>query len=195
MGDLLLGRARRRTAWLGPVVAVLMAGGAQQAGAVDGMAVSSGPDASSNATVDMVRVGAQWKWNKRLLEGASWHLGGYWGLQAGYWSNSSPNKTNSGLWEMAFTPVFRVQQNQLSDFAPYAEIGVGAHLLSETSVSTHRQFGTAFQFGSHAGVGARFGEKKEFDISYRYQHLSNACIEEPNNGINFHILRLGYWFK
>jgi len=198
MGDLVWGPARsprRRRARRGFLLAALLAAAAHSAGAVDGVSISGGPDASSNASVDMVRLGAQWKWNKRLLEGESWHPGGYWDLQAGYWDNSSTDRTNSGLWELAFTPVFRVQQNELSEFAPYAEIGVGAHLLSENSVSTKRQFSTAFQFGSHAGIGARFGGKKEFDISYRYQHLSNACIEEPNNGINFHILRFGYWFK
>jgi len=168
---------------------------AQPALAVDGLSFSAGPDASSNASVDLYRVGAQWGWNKRWLETSGWHVGGYWDLQGGYWDNSSNNKTNSGLWELAFTPVFRVQQNQPSAVSPYIELGVGAHLLSETSVSAQRDFGTAFQFGSHAGVGARFGPKNAFDLSYRFQHISNASIKEPNDGINFHVLRLGYWFK
>jgi hypothetical protein len=29
---------------------------------------------------------------------------------------------------------------------------------------------------------------------YRYQHLSNAGICSPNQGINFNEIRLGYWF-
>jgi len=172
------------------VIALMM----KSASAIDGMSVAGGPDASSNASVDLVRVGAQWKWKKRWFQTESWHLGGYWDLQVGYWDNSSTNATNSGLGEVAITPVFRVQQNTLSAFAPYAEIGVGAHLLSETSVNTERRFGTAFQFGSHGGIGARFGPKNAFDLGYRYQHLSNADIKHLNNGINFHIVRLGYWF-
>ena len=198
MGVLILGPAQDGRVSAAPcayVIAALLAAAAPPAAAVDGMSISGGPDASSHASVDMVRLGAQWKWNKRLLENAGWHVGGYWDLQAGYWDNSSKNKTNSGLWEIAFTPVFRLQQNELSEFAPYAEIGIGAHLLSEDSVSPQRQFGSAFQFGSHAGVGARFGEKNAFDLGYRYQHLSNAGLKEPNNGINFHILHFGYWFK
>lgn len=198
MGDLNPARAcgaRTRKAFLTGVLGTLLALAAPPTRALDGLSFEGGPDASSNASVDLYRVGAQWDWNKRWLETGGWHLGGYWDLQAGYWDNSSDPRTNSGLWELAFTPVFRVQQNQPSAFSPYVEIGVGAHLLTKTSVSPQRRFGTAFQFGSHAGIGARFGPKNAFDLSYRFQHLSNASIKTPNNGINFHILRLGYWFK
>lgn len=187
--------ARIRKALLSGLLGTLLALAAPPTRALDGLSFAGGPDASSNANVDLYRVGAQWDWHKRWFETAGWHLGGYWDLQAGYWDNSSENKTNSGLWELAFTPVFRVQQNQPSAFSPYVEFGVGAHLLSETSVSTQRRFGTAFQFGSHAGIGARFGPKNAFDLGYRFQHLSNASIKTPNNGINFHVLRLGYWFN
>jgi hypothetical protein len=31
-------------------------------------------------------------------------------------------------------------------------------------------------------------------LSYRYQHLSNAGIKQPNQGINFHLLRFQYHF-
>lgn len=188
-------KARRRAPMAAAVAAALLLALATPAGAVDGVSFSGGTDAVSDASVDLYRAGIQWDWNKRWLENGNWHLGGYWDLQVGYWDNSSTNRTNSGLWELGFTPVFRIQQTQPTSISPYAELGVGAHLLSETSVSTERRFSTAFQFGSHAGVGARFGPKNAFDLSYRYQHLSNASIKKPNNGIDFHILRLGYWFK
>ncbi len=162
--------------------------------AIDGIALAIGQDDGANANVTLLRVGAQWTWEKRWFEHGNWHLGGYWDLQADYWDNDSRNATNSDLWDVAITPMFRVQQNSRSAFSPYGEIGVGAHLLSQTSVSTQRHFTTSFQFGSQAGVGARFGPKNAFDLGYRFQHISNAGIKEPNNGINFHVLRLGYWF-
>ncbi|MBM3373392.1 MAG: acyloxyacyl hydrolase, partial [Betaproteobacteria bacterium] len=28
-----------------------------------------------------------------------------------------------------------------------------------------------------------------------YQHLSNADIKRPNDGLDFHQLRLQYWFR
>lgn len=51
-----------------------------------------------------------------------------------------------------------------------------------------------FQFGDHLGLAYRFGEKGALDASYRFQHLSNAGIKEPNNGIDFHQIRLQYHF-
>jgi lipid A 3-O-deacylase len=198
MGDPGLAALRKESLWgrriARVVAAAVLAITMHPAAAVDGMSISAGTDDSGNANVDLYRVGVQWKWKKRWLQTENWHLGGYWDLQGGYWNNSSPDKTNSGLWELAFTPVFRVQQNELSGFAPFLEFGVGAHLISKTSVSNQRQFSTNFQFGSHVGIGARFGNKDAFELSYRYQHISNASIKHPNNGINFNVLRVGYWF-
>jgi hypothetical protein len=136
----------------------------------------------------------QWNWNKKLIEVGNWHLGGYWDLNLGYWDNRSAARTNSSITEIGLTPVFRFQQNSISGPAPYAELGIGLHLLSETSVSTERQFGTNFQFGDHIGIGIRLGGKGQYDISYRYQHLSNGGIKDPNQGINFNQVRFQYHF-
>jgi hypothetical protein len=103
-------------------------------------------------------------------------------------------RTTSNLAEIGFTPTFRFQQNTISGIAPYAELAVGFHFLSNTSVSPQRRFGSSFQFGDHIGAGVRFGDKGRYDVGYRYQHLSNAGIKEPNQGINFHQLRLQYHF-
>ena len=43
-------------------------------------------------------------------------------------------------------------------------------------------------------LGYRFGAKGAFDLSYRYQHLSNGGIKHPNNGVNFNQIRLQYHF-
>jgi hypothetical protein len=53
---------------------------------------------------------------------------------------------------------------------------------------------TAFQFGSHIGLGYRFGAKRSYEIGYRFQHISNAGIKKPNPGINFHQVRVQYHF-
>jgi opacity protein-like surface antigen len=162
--------------------------------AVDSMSVELGTSDSSNSDVDLVRLGLQWNWGKRFALGQDWHIGGFWDLSLGYWNNDSPGRTNSSLGDLGFTPVFRLQQTNPGALAPYLEAGVGAHLLSKSSVSTERRFGTLFNFGSHLGIGLRFGDKQAFDVGYRYQHLSNASIKEPNQGINFHLVRLQYHF-
>jgi hypothetical protein len=44
-------------------------------------------------------------------------------------------------------------------------------------------------------VGLGFGDKGRYELMYRYQHLSNADIEDPNQGINLHLVSFGYVFE
>jgi lipid A 3-O-deacylase len=44
------------------------------------------------------------------------------------------------------------------------------------------------------GFGLGFGDKGQYEISYRLQHISNGGIKTPNQGMNLHLLRLGYSF-
>lgn len=164
------------------------------AAAVDGFSVLYGDSDSATSNVTLVRVAAQWDWNRKWLESGNWHLGGYWELDAGYWDNGSRLRTNSGMWDIGFTPVLRFQQSTPDTVSPYLEVGAGVRILSESSVSAERRFGSAFQFGDHAGVGVRLGLRNAYDLSYRFQHISNAGIKHPNQGINFHQVRLGYRF-
>ena len=162
--------------------------------AVDGMSVVVGTSDSTNASVDILRVGVQWNWSKRWAIGQDWHVGGYWELDFGYWSNHSPRKTNNGMTDVGFTPVFRLQQTRMGAVSPYLEGAIGFHLLSDTSVSEERRFSTSFQFGDHLGLGIRFGYKHAMELGYRYQHLSNGGIKDPNQGINFHQVRFQYYY-
>jgi lipid A 3-O-deacylase len=163
-----------------------LAGGS--ASAVDGVSFEWGQGNSSH----MVRAGLQWNWNKQWFKGDQWHVGGFWDLSLGHWWRDSllPGQ-NENITEAGLTPTFRLQQNNGKGF--YTEAGVGFHLLSRTSLGT-RQFSTAFQFGEHLGIGYRFGVNGALDLGVRYQHLSNASIRQPNNGINFTQARLNYWF-
>lgn len=178
-----------------PVIAALALLSASPAAlAIDGVSFEYGDSDSSNSSVNLYRVGVQWDWNKKLIEAGNWHVGGYWDLNLGYWDNRSAARTNSSITEIGFTPVFRFQQNSITGPSPYAELGVGFHFLSTTSVSTERQFGSSFQFGDLVGVGVRLGDKGQYDIGYRYEHLSNAGIKHPNQGINFNQVRFQYHF-
>lgn len=146
----------------------------------------------SSPTIGMWRVGAQWevfKW----FEGSPWLLTNYVELSAGSWHATDVDGQHD-IGDIGLTPVFRLQKANLGNFIPYAEIGVGFHGLSSTNITKLRQFSTNFQFGDHVGVGLRFGEGSKYDLGYRYQHLSNAGIDTPNPGINFHQLRLQYHF-
>lgn len=167
--------------------AVLAMSGVQPSHAVDGLAIESGQEHRT----DMRRVAAQWQWSQRWLEGGQWHLGGFWDLGLAQWEQSAPG-TRGRLRELGLTPVFRLQAGDLRGV--YFEAGVGIHLLEATSLGNKR-FSTAFQFGDHLGFGYRFGARGEFDIGYRYQHLSNAGIKLPNSGLDSNQIRLQYWFR
>jgi hypothetical protein len=169
------------------VATLWLAAAAAPAGAIDGIAVEGG----GGDGADMARIGVQWAWKSRWFQGAEWHLGGYWDLALGQWHRNGSAGQNEDITEVGLTPVFRLQRNDLR--GPYVEAAVGFHLLSRTSLGDKR-FSTMFQFGDHLGAGFRFGKRGEFDLGYRYQHLSNASIKRPNNGINFHQVRLQYHF-
>jgi lipid A 3-O-deacylase len=139
----------------------------------------------------MGRAGLQRNMNKQWFKGDQWHVGGFWDLTLGHWTRDALPSQHSSITEIGLTPTLRLQQN--SGKGLYAEGGVGFHLLSHASLGA-TQFSTSFQFGSHLGAGYRFGVKEAFDLGLRYQHLSNAGIKHPNEGINFTQARLQYWF-
>jgi hypothetical protein len=171
------------------IVTAMLSALSASAAAVDGMALETGYADRS----EMARVALQWQWSKRWVQGKGWHLGGYWDLSAGRWERDPvPYTSTSWLTDVGLTPVFRLQADGLR--GAYLEGGIGAHLLSSTKLGDKR-FGSAFQFGEHLGFGYRFGVRGAYDLSYRYQHLSNADIKDPNDGINFHQIRLQYWFQ
>ena len=156
---------------------------------VDSASIEGGYSSNRNGDVGMGRIGVQWDWGVKWLEFASWHLDGYWDLQAGYWHSDK-----SDIGDFSITPVFRFQSDASSGFSPYVELAVGAHFLTEKTITQNRIFSTNFQFGDHIGAGFRFGDHDEYDFGYRLQHLSNASIDTPNPGINFHQLRFAYHF-
>jgi len=176
----------KKNLWAGVAAACFSLAGAP-AMAVDGMALEAGQGDGT----DMGRVAIQWNWSKPLYQGAAWQLSPYWDLGFGYWRNDGFPGRNQDITEIGLTPVLRLQRNRLEGL--YAELGLGAHLMSHTTIGDKRM-STQFQFGNHLGVGYRFGVKRAFDLSYRYQHLSNAGIKRPNNGINFNQIRLQYHF-
>ena len=164
----------------------------RRAEAIDGVAIEYG--ATTDAATEMVRAALQWSWSRQWRERADWRGSGYWDVSIGYWNNNENLKTNSGLWDLSATPVFRLERSAQGRAFPYLEAGVGVYLLSQTSEAPDRRFSTSFQFGSHIGLGARFGPRHAFDAALRYQHISNANIQLPNNGVNCVQLRVGYWF-
>ena len=159
--------------------------------AIDDYGLSLG---SGKSDTDILRVSGRFHWDQQWFSEGDWYLGGYWELGLAYWDSGKNNASGSdSLGELSFTPVFRLQpKSRQGLLQPYLEFAlVGPRLLSTTSIGD-RRFSTALQFGSHLGLGARLGTDGRFEIGYRYQHISNGGIKNPNNGMEFHLLNLGY---
>ncbi len=170
-----------------------------RASAVDGVFIEYGRGnasvISSASMVKMYRVGALWNWHKSWLNDGAWHVTGSWEASLGSWRGFKPDANNQTVTDIGITPVFRLEQKEGSGMTPYLEAGVlGIHLISPTSIYSGRNFSTALQFGDALGFGVSLGERRQFDLGYRFQHLSNGNIKRPNNGVDFNQIHLVYRF-
>ena len=64
----------------------------------------------------------------------------------------------------------------------YLEAGFGGYLLSKTINNPDTRVPSAFEFGSHIGIG--FALAKNHAVGVALQHLSNAGLKQPNGGID-----------
>ena len=64
----------------------------------------------------------------------------------------------------------------------YLEAGFGGYLLSKTINNPDTRVPSAFEFGSHIGVGISLA--KNHAVGVALQHLSNAGLKQPNGGID-----------
>jgi len=185
---------RRLTAVTLLLIAQALSPAAGASGWVDSFSFTFGQDDSSNDT-DIYRLGLQNRWERTWFKGGAWYLGGYWDAELAYMDSGLTNSKNNELMDLSLTPVLRYQRdaNLSRGVTPYAEAGVGPHLLSRTQLG-YQEYSTAFQFGSLLGVGLGFGGNGQYEIAYRFQHISNAGIKRPNDGMNLHLFRLGYAF-
>ncbi|RDK10165.1 acyloxyacyl hydrolase [Cupriavidus lacunae] len=96
------------------------------------------------------------------------------------------SRPSSQLTEFGVSPILRL--SYAGEYAtPFVEASVGLRVLSHTEIADGHRMGSAFQFADMVGVGVAFGKAQRLAIGYRFQHLSNAGIQEPNPGTNFSI--------
>lgn len=159
---------------------------------IDSVSIEAGRGFSDKDT-NIGRLGVQWNWNEPLFKNDSFVLKGYWDASLGYWHTKDSAGSHS-VGDFGITSVLRLQTSGSEKFVPFVELGIGAHYLTEKTINQNKEFSTNFQFGDHIAAGIKFGEHDAFAIAYRLQHLSNAGIDHPNPGINFHQIRLEYNF-
>ncbi len=178
----------RRSLFLLPL---LMTGTLAPAGGIDGFAIEIGESASSDSLLTRSRLSLQQDWDRSWSLGRSAQITGHWDLSLSHWKNRSRHRTHKEVYDIGLTPTLRLERAAPASPSPYAEIGIGLHMLSHSSVSPFRRFGSAFQFSEHFGAGFRFGARRQFDLGYRFEHISNGGLQPPNKGINYNLVHFG----
>jgi hypothetical protein len=105
--------------------------------------------------------------------------------QVAYWEARQHPTSNSSLWDAGLTPMVRWSGPDAASVRGFVEAGIGVHLLSATRINNDRVLSTAFQFGETAGAGIAFGDRHRYELGAYVQHVSNASIKEPNNGLTY----------
>ena len=150
---------------------------------------------SNTDDADIFQLSMQHNWDRTWFNGGAWYVGGYWDAGLAYLNANADTGENGELFDLSLIPVFRLQRDASlsSGVSPFAEAGIGPHLLSETRLAD-QAYSTALQLGTLVSFGIGFGERGQYELSYRYQFISNLDFKKPNDGMNQHLLRLGYFF-
>ncbi len=146
-------------------------------------------DAGADNTVNQVRLALGADWKETLWENDHFIIDGRWEINTNFWESSQSNPVNKNGVILGLTPVFHYSPKNIWA-NPYFELGGGPQLMSNTYLENENK-STQFQFGSILGFGV---SNKYLEVGYRYLHISNANIELPNPGTDFHNIHLGIKF-
>ncbi|MCL4758649.1 MAG: acyloxyacyl hydrolase [Rhodocyclaceae bacterium] len=139
----------------------------------------------TSASTLVVRVGAQFDFERAWFVSDVGRLTGYWDAGYTYWDGGSKSRNHS----ISLNPVF-VYEFTGERFRPYVEGGIGIALFARTEMYGF-ELSTAFQFEDRLGFGVRFGEH---EIGLRAQHYSNANIKRPNDGVEAYTIHYRFRF-
>ncbi|OLL33493.1 acyloxyacyl hydrolase [Burkholderia sp. SRS-W-2-2016] len=172
------------------LLAALLLGGAGAASADQfGVQVAGGV---GDRHVRKLDLGAVWDPHLTWWQIGDWHFALLGEAHVAWWHTDEGN-VHGDIGEVGVTPVIRfIKSSGL--VRPFVEVGAGVRLLTSPRISSDFTLGTAFQFADMAGVGLQFGGHQQYVAGYRFQHVSNGGIKEPNPGINFSQLYLQYNF-
>ncbi len=156
--------------------------------AVDGYFI----DIGGNSGIQSARIGMIRQWHKQWLQRSNWHMTGYWETALAYLKSEEPGGVN--LLDASATPVFRLRPDASGGVQPYLDAAIGLHVMSRKQLDDNHGFSNNIQLGPLLGLGVTFGEKSQYDLGYRFQHLSSANINQPSDGVNLNEIRLTYLY-
>lgn len=141
--------------------------------------------------LDLYQLTYNWYWRDSLIERQSWRMKGAWQLNASAW-RADGSYPDDEIYNVGITPFLRFEPgSRIGGVYPYVEFGLGAQLISRTSIAS-RMKSTMLQFGGNYGVGIVFGSKDEYRLGYRFVHVSNSDLKKPNAAVDFYGAFLEY---
>jgi hypothetical protein len=138
-----------------------------------------GRGADSDDT-DIVRLA----YRHPLKENGQWWMPSHAQLGASLWRVPDIRGTTRRF-DLNATAIWRADRGW-----GYYEAGFGGYLLSKTINNDETRVPSAFEFGSHIGVGFSLARNQTLGVAL--QHLSNAGIKQPNGGIDLLLVQYTY---
>ena len=166
--------------------------GAPQAAAQTTLALTYGERESITRTEFAVSLPSRWS---GMWGPVAWSV--LWNFDVAQWRSQEDNlhpDNRRSIWDVGFTPSVRFRGDVTSVGRPFADLGLGIHVLEDNTLGT-KSLGTSWEFGEFGGVGLLFGPRDDFGLSFRVMHESNAGIKDPNNGLTVYLVRLEYTFQ
>ena len=127
---------------------------------------------AESANTDVLRLA----YRHPLAESERWWMPTHAQLGASVWRVPDIRGTTRRF-DLNATAIWRAERGW-----GYYEAGFGGYLLSKTINNDDTRVPSAFEFGSHIGLGFRLAKNHTLGIGL--QHLSNAGIKQPNGGID-----------
>lgn len=117
----------------------------------------------------------------------------HWDMSLSMWNSERMEQEGTrNIAVLGLAPVMRLHSK--SQYPWFVEAGLGGYVSNHLYESRDKRFSTAFNFGTHIGVGYFTGMRRENEWSLRLEHFSNASIKKPNPGENFLQLRYARHF-
>lgn len=92
--------------------------------------------------------------------------------------------------------LFRLDGRPMNRVVPFFDFGAG--VLHTSLAKRAPELTGATQFNPQGGMGIQyfFDPQKAFVLEYRYMHVSNNGIQEPNHGFNSSMITIGFrWLR
>lgn len=184
------GLAHRLAAPIKALGAMAALGACALAHADPGVHVAFGRDPGHN--INKYEVGINWDSGFAWGNQQGWLAKLQWEAELAEW-NTLSGANHQNVTEFGFSPIFRVEKRGGS-MVPFLEASVGVRMMSHKATSDYHRSGSLFQFSDMVGVGMAFGPKTAYEAGFRYQHVSNAGIKQPNPGSGFYTGYVRYRF-